>query len=204
MATASTPTAGTPTLNRAVLADLLPAAGTRLGTQARDLALVAGGAALTGLAAQLSVNVAGSPVPVTGQTFAALLVGTTLGARRGIASLALYLLAGMAGLPWFAQTASGWSIPSLGYPIGFVLAAGLVGALARRGADRSPLRTAAAMVLGSLAIYAVGVPYLAFALDVSLGRAAELGLYPYLVGDALKAALAAGALPLAWKLLGRR
>ncbi|WP_406198588.1 biotin transporter BioY [Kitasatospora sp. NBC_01560] len=204
MATASAPTASTPTMRRTVLADLLPAASTRIGAQARDLALVAGGAAFTGLAAQLSVNVPGSPVPVTGQTFAALLVGTALGTRRGVASLALYLLAGMAGLPWFAAGASGWSMPSLGYVLGFVLAAGLTGALARRGADRSPVNTAVAMVLGSLAIYAVGVPYLAFALDVPLARAAELGLYPYLVGDALKAVLAAGALPLVWKLLGRR
>ncbi|MFF2038822.1 biotin transporter BioY [Kitasatospora sp. NPDC058170] len=197
-------TASTPTPTRAVLADLLPAATTRAGAQARDLALVAGGAALTGLAAQFSVNVVGSPVPVTGQTFAALLVGTALGTRRGIASLGLYLLAGMAGLPWFAEASSGWAMPTLGYVLGFVLAAGLTGALARRGADRTPLNTAVAMVLGTLAIYAVGVPYLAFSLDVPLSRAAELGLYPYLVGDALKAVLAAGALPLAWKLLGRR
>jgi biotin transport system substrate-specific component len=197
MATA-TPITGTP-----VLADLLPRATTRLGAQARELALVAGGAALTGLAAQLSVPVPGSPVPVTGQTFAALLVGTALGARRGIASLALYLLAGMAGLPWFAEATSGWTMPTLGYVLGFVLAAGLTGALARRGADRSPLRTAGAMVLGTLAIYAVGVPYLAAALHLPLSRAAQLGLYPYLLGDALKALLAMGALPLAWKLLGR-
>ncbi|WP_316521505.1 biotin transporter BioY [Kitasatospora brasiliensis] len=197
-------TATTPTPRRAVLADLLPAASTRLGTQARDLALVVGGAALTGVAAQLSVNVPGSPVPVTGQTFAALLVGTALGARRGIASLALYLLAGMAGLPWFAEGTSGWAMPSFGYVLGFVLAAAVTGALARRGADRTPVNTAVTMVLGSLAIYAVGVPYLALTLHVSLARAAELGLYPYLVGDALKAAFAAGALPLAWKLLGKR
>ncbi|GAA2155269.1 biotin transporter BioY [Kitasatospora kazusensis] len=186
-----------------VLADLLPRAAGRLGSQARELALVAGGAALTGLAAQLSVNVPGSPVPVTGQTFAALLVGTALGTRRGIASLGLYLLAGMAGLPWFAAGSSGWAMPSLGYVIGFVLAAGLTGALARRGADRSPLRTAGAMVLGNLAIYAVGVPYLAVSLHVPLARAADLGLYPYLVGDGLKALVAVGALPLAWKLLRR-
>jgi len=188
----------------AVLADLLPRATTRLGGQARELLLVGGGAALTGLAAQLSVNVPGSPVPVTGQTFAALLVGTALGARRGIASLGLYLLAGMAGLPWFAQGTSGWAMPSLGYVLGFVLAAGLTGALARRGADRSPLRTAVAMVLGNLAIYAVGVPYLAASLHVSLAKAADLGLYPYLLGDGLKALLAMGALPLTWKLLARR
>ncbi|MFB7910414.1 biotin transporter BioY [Kitasatospora sp. NPDC056076] len=197
-------TATTPIARRAVLADLLPAASTRLGTQVRDLALVVGGAALTGVAAQLSVNVPGSPVPVTGQTFAALLVGTALGARRGVASLTLYLLAGAAGLPWFAEGTSGWAMPSFGYVLGFVLAAALTGALARRGADRSPLNTAVTMALGSLAIYAVGVPYLAFSLHVPLARAAELGLYPYLVGDALKAAFAAGALPLAWKLLGRR
>ncbi|MEU8517707.1 biotin transporter BioY [Kitasatospora sp. NPDC048722] len=197
-------TAGTSIPTRAVLADLLPAATTRLGAQARDLALVAGGAALTGVAAQFSVNVPGSPVPVTGQTFAALLVGTALGARRGVASLALYLLAGLAGLPWFAEGTSGWAMPSLGYVLGFVLAAGLTGALARRGADRSPVNTAVTMVLGTLAIYAVGVPYLAFSLHVPLARAAELGLYPYLVGDALKAAFAAGALPLVWRLAGKR
>ncbi|MER5639274.1 biotin transporter BioY [Kitasatospora sp. NPDC002227] len=199
MATVTAAPATTP-----VLADLLPKAATRLGAQARELALVGGGAALTGLAAQLSVNVPGSPVPVTGQTFAALLVGTALGARRGIASLGLYLLAGAAGLPWFAGASSGWAMASFGYVIGFVLAAGLTGALARRGADRGPLRTGLAMVLGNLAIYAVGVPYLALALHVPLARAAELGLYPYLVGDAIKAALAVGALPLTWKLLGRR
>ena len=197
-------TASTPIQSGTVLADLLPSATTRLGAQARDLALTVGGAALTGLAAQVSVAVPGSPVPVTGQTFAALLVGTALGTRRGIASLGLYLLAGMAGLPWFAEGTSGFAMPTLGYVIGFVLAAGLTGALARRGADRSPLRTAGAMLLGTLAIYAVGVPYLAASLHVPLERAAHLGLYPYLVGDGLKALLAMGALPLAWKLLGKR
>ncbi|MDR3032022.1 MAG: biotin transporter BioY [Kitasatospora sp.] len=193
-----------PTPSTAVLADLLPSPSTRLGARARDLALVAGGAALTGLAAQLSVPVPGSPVPVTGQTFAALLVGTALGARRGAAALGLYLAAGAAGLPWFAEGSSGAGLATFGYVIGFVLAAALTGARARRGADRSPLATAGAMALGSLTIYAVGVPYLAFALDVPLAEAAHLGLYPYLVGDALKLVLAMGALPLTWKLLGRR
>ncbi|MFJ6215238.1 biotin transporter BioY [Streptomyces sp. NPDC092296] len=187
----------------AVLADLLPAAaGAR--ALARDTALVVGGAALTGLAAQFSLPVHGSPVPVTGQTFAALLVGTALGARRGTASLGLYLLAGMAGLPWFSEGASGAGLATLGYVIGMVLAAGLVGALARRGADRGPLRTAGAMLLGNLAIYAVGVPYLAASIHVPLSRAADLGLYPYLLGDGLKIAVAMGALPLAWRLVGRR
>ncbi|WP_156721770.1 biotin transporter BioY [Streptomyces apocyni] len=181
-----------------VLADLLPA------TRARDIALVFGGAALTGIAAQLAVPVPGSPVPVTGQTFAALLVGTTLGARRGFLSLGIYLMVGMAGVPWFAEAQSGAAIPSLGYVIGMLLAATLVGALARRGADRSVVRMAGAMAVGSLVIYAVGVPYLMLATGMSLSKAVAVGLVPFLIGDALKVALAMGALPTAWKLVGRR
>ncbi|MEY9878106.1 biotin transport system substrate-specific component [Streptacidiphilus sp. MAP12-33] len=188
----------------AVLADLLPAVGaTRGRALVRDAALVLGGAAFTGLAAQLSVPVPGSPVPVTGQTLAALLVGTALGARRGGASMALYLLAGLAGVPWLAGGASGMSV-SIGYAVGFVVAGALVGALARRGADRSPLRTAAAMVLGNLVIYAVGVPWLAVAAHLNPAQAASAGLYPFLIGDALKIAFAMGLLPGAWKLVGRR
>ncbi|MFF0748796.1 biotin transporter BioY [Streptomyces sp. NPDC004267] len=181
-----------------VLADLIPA------SRVRDLALVAGGAVLTGLAAQLSVPVPGSPVPVSGQTFAALLVGTALGARRGFLSLGLYAVAGMAGLPWFAEASSGWAMPSFGYILGMLLAATVVGALARRGGDRSVLRTAGTMVLGSAIIYAVGVPYLALATGMTLGQAVAAGLVPFLIGDALKAALAMGALPAAWKLVGRK
>ncbi|MER7814187.1 biotin transporter BioY [Streptomyces sp. NPDC096153] len=184
-----------------VLADLLPASRAK---SAVDAALVLGGAALTGVAAQISVTVPGSPVPVTGQTFAALLVGTALGARRGFLSLALYALAGMAGVPWFAEASSGWAMPSLGYILGMLVAATVVGALARRGADRSVLRTAGAMVLGSAIIYAIGVPYLALATGMTLTQAVAAGLTPFLIGDALKAALAMGALPAAWKLLGRR
>ncbi|MCZ7460252.1 biotin transporter BioY [Streptomyces sp. WMMC940] len=184
-----------------VLADLLPASRAK---SAVDAALVVGGAALTGVAAQISVAVPGSPVPVTGQTFAALLVGTALGARRGFLSLALYALAGMAGMPWFAEASSGWTMPSLGYILGMLVAATAVGALARRGADRSVLRTAGAMVLGSAIIYAVGVPYLALATGMTLPQAVAAGLTPFLIGDALKAALAMGALPAAWKFVGRR
>ncbi|RNG17701.1 biotin transporter BioY [Streptomyces botrytidirepellens] len=171
---------------------------------ARDTALVVGGAVLTGLAAQISVPVPGSPVPVTGQTFAALLVGTSLGARRGFLSLALYALAGMAGMPWFAEGDSGAAMPSFGYVLGMLLAATVVGALARRGGDRGALRTVGTMAVGSAIIYAIGVPYLALATDISLGQAVAAGLTPFLIGDALKAALAMGALPAAWKLVGRR
>lgn len=185
----------------AVLADLLPASRAK---NAVDTALVVGGAALTGIAAQIAVPVPGSPVPVSGQTFAALLVGTALGARRGFLSLALYAMVGMAGMPWFAEGESGYAMPSFGYILGMLLAATVVGALARRGADRSMLRTAGAMALGSVIIYAVGVPYLALATGMSFSAAIAAGLVPFLIGDALKAALAMGALPSAWKLIGRR
>lgn len=185
-----------------VLADLLPASSASRA-RLRDAALVLGGAALTGLAAQLSVPVPGSPVPVTGQTFAALLVGTSLGARRGLASLGLYALAGVAGLPWFAGGASGWSMPSFGYILGMLLASGVVGALARRGGDRTVPRTAGVMLVGSALIYAVGVPYLAVSAHLTAHQALTMGLRPYLVGDAVKAALAMTALPLAWRLTRR-
>jgi biotin transport system substrate-specific component len=180
-----------------VLADLLPA------SRVRDIALVLGGAALTGLAAQLAVPVPGSSVPVTGQTFAALLVGTSLGAGRGFLSLALYALLGLAGVPWFAGGTSGAGA-SFGYIAGMLLASAAVGALARRGADRSVLRMAGTMLLGEAIIYAIGVPYLALSLDLSAGAALAAGLTPFLIGDALKAALAMGAAPAAWKFVNKQ
>lgn len=189
-------TAVAPAHPRQVLADLLPA------SRVRDIALVTGGAALTGLAAQLAVPVPGSPVPVTGQTFAALLVGTALGAGRGLSSLALYALLGLAGVPWFAGGSSG-ATASFGYILGMLLAATVVGALARRGADRSVVRTAGAMLLGEAIIYAVGVPYLALVADMTAAQAVAAGLTPFLIGDAVKAALAMGVLPTAWKFVKR-
>ncbi|MDJ0463580.1 biotin transporter BioY [Streptomyces sp. H27-C3] len=197
-------TAAVPTRPGAVLADLLPSATNASRAFARDAVLVLGGAALTGAAAQIFLPVPGSPVPVSGQTFAALLVGTALGARRGFLSLALYALVGMAGVPWFAEGASGMAMPTFGYILGMLLAATVVGALARRGGDRSVLRTAGTMVLGSALIYAIGVPYLALSTGMSLSAAIAAGLVPFLIGDALKAALAMGALPATWKLMGRR
>ncbi|MBQ1158411.1 biotin transporter BioY [Streptomyces sp. A73] len=187
----------------AVLADLLPASSSARA-RVRDVALVVGGAALTGMAAQLAVPIPGSPVPVTGQTFAALLVGAGLGAGRGFLALALYAVAGMAGVPWFAEASAGVGMPSLGYVFGMLLAAAAVGALARRGGDRGALRTAGTMAVGMALTYAIGVPYLAVSTGMSAGEAVAAGLVPFLVGDAVKAALAMGALPTAWKIAGRK
>ncbi|TDD62095.1 biotin transporter BioY [Actinomadura darangshiensis] len=181
---------------RAVLGDLLP------GALARDAALVAGAAAFVGVAAQIAVPLPGTPVPVTGQTFAVLLAGAALGFGRAGLGMLVYLLAGMAGVPWFTDGTSGTGFPTLGYIIGFIAAGAVVGRLAQLGGDRTPLRTIGTMLTGTAIMYAAGVPYLMAALHVDLAKAVDLGVTPFLAGDALKVALAAGLLPAAWKLTG--
>lgn len=181
-----------------VLGDVIP------GGLVRDSALVLGGAALTALAAQVSVPLPFTPVPLTLQTFAVLLVGAALGTARGVLSLLVYLAVGVAGAPVFSHGTSGSGGASFGYVVGFVLAAALVGLLAERGATRGPLRTAAVMVLGNIAIYAVGVPWLMAVTHVDLPKALALGVVPFLVGDAIKVAVAAGLFPAAWRLARRR
>ena len=176
-----------------VLADLVP------GARVRDVLLVVGGAMFTGLFAQIAIPVAGSPVPITGQTFAALIVGAALGWQRGAASLGLYMIAGMAGVPWYADGGSGFGFPSFGYVIGFVFAAALVGALANWGGDRNPLPTIGTMVLGNAVIYVFGLAYLMFDLSIDLGAAWDIGMKNYLLGDAIKILLAAGCLPAIWR-----
>jgi len=187
---------------RLVLADVLP------GDRVRDAVLVVAFAAFTGLAAQLSIKLPFTPVPVTGQTFAVLLGGAALGWRRGLAGMVLYLAAGLTPwVPWFAEGSGGTEIlqaPSFGYLVGFVVAAALVGRLAERGWDRTPPLTVLTMILGNLVIYAFGLPWLMANLDVGLATGLELGVTPFLAGDALKILLAAGLLPGAWIVAGRR
>lgn len=183
---------------RAVLADLLPAAGAR--AIARDAALVAAGAGLTGLAAQVSIHTSISPVPFTLQTAAVLVTGAALGSVRGLLSMLLYLIAGTAGVPWFSDHSHGFSGPSAGYLIGFVLAAGVVGELARRGADRHVLTTVLLMVAGNIVLYVPGVLWLHHeTAGMSWGSAVHYGVTVFLVSDALKLAVAAVAFPAAWK-----
>jgi biotin transport system substrate-specific component len=183
---------------RLVLADLVP------GARVRDAALIVAGAGLTGVAAQVSVHIPSiTPVPFTLQTMAVLLTGAALGSVRGVLSMGLYLLAGGLGLPWFADHGHGWGGASFGYLLGFVLAAGVVGELARRGNDRSVMSSIGLMVLGDAILLAVGTIWLADYLHVSAAKAIELGVTPFLIGDAIKLAIAALALPTAWKLTRR-
>jgi biotin transport system substrate-specific component len=183
-----------------VLADFIPIPG----TFARDVLLVIGGAGLVGLLAQISIHLSFTPVPITGQTLGVLLTGTALGWRRGAAAMTLYAVAGLIGVPWFAGHASGYVGASFGFIIGFILCAILCGYLAERGADRSLVGSVPAMVAGEVLMYAVGVIWLGAYLHVSASEAISLGLTPFLVGDAIKAAAAALLLPAAWKLAGTR
>jgi biotin transport system substrate-specific component len=184
------------------LADLIP--GTGATAIVRDAALVVGGAALTGLAAQVSITIPSiSPVPYTLQTFAVLLVGASFGWLRGALSMALYLAAGLAGVPWFQGADSGYDAAraTMGYLVGFIVAAAVVGYLSGRGNDRRFLSSTAEMFLGTLIIYAIGVPVLMNALDVNLATGLEYGLYPFVITDTLKVLAAAGLFPLAWRIV---
>ncbi len=160
------------------------------------------GVAFLAVLAQLRFQL--GPVPVTGQTLGVLLIGAGYGASLGLATLLVYLAAGGLGLAVFSGGGAGWEVlagPTGGYLLGFPLAAMLVGALAGRGWDRRPWSAAAAMALGNLVIYGVGLAWLArFAPDLS--TTLSWGLWPFLPGDAIKIVLAAGLLPTAWSLLG--
>ena len=181
-----------------VLGDTLP------GERVRDVLLVVAGAGLVGLLAQITIHLSFTPVPITGQTLGVLLVGTSLGLRRGTAALALYTLAGLAGLPWFAAGTSGYVGASFGYILGFIAAAAVCGYLAERRADRKLLSAIPAMVIGEVVMYVIGVGWLAIDLHVGVGKAISLGFLPFWIGDAIKCALAAGLLPSTWRLLGDR
>jgi biotin transport system substrate-specific component len=183
----------------AVLADALP------GARVRDAVLVVGGALLTALFAQFSIDVPPSPVPITGQTLAVGLVGATLGARRGASSLGLYALLGLF-LPFYSEGESGWEIvwgATGGYIIGFIFAAYAIGWLAERGADRKVVLAFAAFVVGQLIIFAFGLAGLKLAVDQSWSWTIHNGFAIFIFGGLVKAAIGALALPSAWRLVRR-
>lgn len=169
--------------------------------------MVVGGAVLIAVCAQISLPLPFTPVPLTGQTFAVVLVGAGLGATAGALSTGLYVIAGALGAPVYADQAHGWQVLSSatgGYLLGFVAAAALVGLLAERGWDRRFSSSLGALLTGNVVIYLCGVTWLAHSLHIGSTKALELGLYPFVPGDVLKTYLAATILPLAWKLAGRR
>lgn len=199
MSTASLPSR--PALpSRTVLADLLPR------TMVRDVVVVVAAVVLTAVCAQLVVPLPFTPVPLTGQTFAVLLTAAALGPLRGAIAQGLYVAVGLAGLPVYQDGGSGLTHltgATGGYLVAYVVVGMVVGACARRGLDRSALGTAAMYLLGSAIIYAIGVPWLAVVAGYGPGEALAAGMVPFLIGDAVKALIAAGLLPTAWRLANR-
>jgi biotin transport system substrate-specific component len=172
---------------------------------ARDATLVIGGSFVIAAAAQLKLFLPFTPVPVTGQTFAVLLIGALYGARRGAATAMTYLALGMMGLPVFSAAPPGPAAlvsPTAGYLAGFVAAAWVTGALSERGWDRKPWTAALAMMLGSGVLFACGLLWLGRFTGWS--SVLQTGLFPFIPGDVLKIALATAVLPAGWRLLGSR
>jgi len=168
-----------------------------------DIALIIGGSLFIALCAQIRIFLPFSPVPVTGQTFAVLMIGALFGAGRGSLSVLLYITVGAAGLPVFATGVGFAALRGFtgGYLVGFVPAACIVGLLAEKGWDRRIGTTLLAMVFGNMAIYAFGLLWLCCLMGVNKS-VLTVGLYPFIVGDLLKISLAAVLLPSGWKLLG--
>lgn len=171
-----------------------------------DTLLVSSGVCLMAIAAQISVPLPFTPVPLTGQTLAVLLVAASLGPMRGVVSVVAYLMVGCLGAPVFAGGSAGVAVvfsATGGYLPGMVLAAVAVGIAANRGWGRRLAFCVFGMAIGSALIYLVGAIWLAGSMDLNLQQAWRLGVQPFLLGDAVKAAIAGTALPTVWRWVAR-
>jgi len=179
-------------------------------TALTEALFVVGGIGFISLLAQISLPVPGSPVPVTGQTLAVLLIGTTYGARLGFITFASYLLAGIAGAPIFAPSATSTNhgIDRIvgatgGYLVGMLVASLLLGYLADRKADQKFRTSFPALLLGDLVIFTFGLAWLHASLDMTWAATFKAGLTPFILGEALKIAITATSLPLVWRKISR-
>jgi biotin transport system substrate-specific component len=179
-------------------------------TALTEALFVVGGIGFISLLAQIAIPVPGSPVPVTGQTLAVLLIGTTYGARLGFITFATYLLAGIAGAPIFAPsaTAANHGLDRLlgatgGYLVGMLVASLLLGYLADRKADQKFRTSFPALLLGDLVIFTFGLAWLHASLDMTWAATFKAGLTPFILGEALKIAITATSLPLVWRKISR-
>ena len=184
---------------------------TQTASIASDAVLVLGGIAFMWVLTQVAIPLEPfSPVPITGQTLAVLVIGAAFGAARAGITIGLYLALGAMNLPRaFADGETGIDLlkaasPTGGYIWGFLIAAVVIGFLAQRGWDRSWGSALGAMLIGEVIVFTLGIAWLANAIGVSAQKAMELGLYPFVVGDVIKLALAAGLLPTAWKFVRDR
>jgi biotin transport system substrate-specific component len=168
----------------------------------RDIILITLGALFVAILAQIKIPLPSTPIPLTGQTFAVLFVAASLGSKRGVAAMVFYVALGAFGLPVFAGGASGMAYLSgatLGYLIGFILSACIVGLLAEHGLERSVQTSVIPFLAGTVIIYACGVSWLAIVLG-DFSKALTAGLIPFVIGDVIKLIAASLALPAAWKL----
>lgn len=175
-------------------------------TAITEALFVVGGVAFIAAMAQVSVPVPGSPVPVTGQTLAVLLVGTTYGARLGLTTFATYLFAGIAGAPIFAPSATSANhgidrvmSATGGYLVGMLVASLLLGYLADRKADQKFLTSYPALLLGEIVIFGFGLTWLHNSLDLSWSATIAAGFTPFIIGEILKIAIVGTSLPLIWR-----
>lgn len=208
---------GAPLLRSIRMSELTTLATTRpvladrfVGLRDRTLVLVVAGALLTAAASQIRIPLGFTPVPINLGTFAVVLTGGVLGARRGAMSIGLYLAAGLVGLPFFQGWSGGWTYATgatAGYLVGYLVMAFVVGAAADRGRDRHPVPFFAAIVVANAAVYALGAAWLSRHLGVPFfggeSSAWELGVRPFLAGDAVKMVAAALLFPAAWHALDR-
>jgi biotin transporter BioY len=188
--------------NLTILEALIPKSENKVLNLAKEILLIFSFAILTGLCAQIKFEI--GLVPITFQTFAVLLSGALLGARKGALSQLSYLLMGLIGVPWFARGGGVNYIlsPTFGYILGFVIASFLVGFLCEKGFDRKILTSLLAMLIGNIVIYLPGLFWLAR--FVGINECLKVGFYPFILGDLLKIILAGIALPLFWKIIKGR
>lgn len=173
---------------------------------AMNVLLVVTGSFIIAVAAQIAVPVPFSPVPMTLQPLAVLLVGAALGSSRGAAAAALYILEGFSGFPVFANASGGPAVlvgPTAGYLLAFPAAAWLTGFASERGYTRSLAGTAASLTVASAVIFAGGWAWLATAFQLGPVVAFTTGVVPFVGGDILKIAIATGLLPFAQSIVAR-
>jgi biotin transport system substrate-specific component len=169
---------------------------------------IVGGTLFIAALAQIAIPVPGSPVPVTGQTLAVYLIGTTYGARLGFATFATYLLAGIAGAPVFAPAAT-VGLARLtgatgGYLIGMLIAVLVLGALADRKADQKFKTSFPALIFGSVIVFTFGLIWLNVSLNLTWAQTISAGLTPFIFGEVIKIAITATSLPLIWRKISKK
>jgi biotin transport system substrate-specific component len=185
---------------------ILRTAIVKRSTAMSNALFIFGGAIFLSMLAQISIPVPGSPVPVTGQTFGVLLLATSYGATLALSTFGLYLLAGIAGAPVFANYGHGLDRlvgPTGGYLIGMFLASFVLGKLAGRRWDQKIGSALFAMLIGNIIIFASGLFWLHNYTGKDWAWTFSAGLSPFIIGELLKIAIAGAAMPLLWRAVQR-